>query len=102
MNFVTNFKVRKSMSRGGKRMGVGRKKNSDSSITIRVPVLMKQTIKEWIKTGSPMSQRNQEVKEKLVDSIGLLENALQLKANAGGKIKTEIRRAIELLLEIKT
>jgi len=90
------------MSRGGKRIGAGRRKNGDPSITIRVPVSMKQTIKEWIKTGIHLAPCNQEVNEKLVDSIGLLENALQLKANAGGKIKTEIRQAIELLLEIKT
>jgi hypothetical protein len=32
-----------------------------------------------------------------LDVIGILENALTLKANAGGKIKTEIREAIAIL-----
>lgn len=31
------------------------------------------------------------------EAINILENALTLKANAGGKIKEEIRRALELL-----
>ncbi len=90
------------MSRGGKRIGAGRKKSSDPTITIRVPISMEQAIKEWIKTGIHLIPRNQDTKEKLADSIGLLENALHLKANAGGRIKTEIRQAIKSLQEIRT
>jgi hypothetical protein len=89
------------MSRGGRRVGSGRKKSNDPTVTIRVPLSMKEVIREWIKPENRNDACNQEVGMKLEDSIGLLKNALHLRANAGGKIKSEIRKAIELLQDIK-
>ncbi len=89
------------MSRGGKRAGAGRKKSIDPSVTIRVPTSMKQSVKEWITVKNGFISRDQKVHERVTRSIGLLESALHLKANAGGKIKSEIRKAIALLQEVK-
>lgn len=84
------------MTRGGKRTGSGRKKNTDPTVTIRVPVSQKKRIQNWIKKGGPVGglQTEERVTAK---PLKILADALTLKANSGGKIKTEIRRAIVLL-----
>ena len=90
------------MARGGKRDGAGRKKSVDPSVTIRVPSSMKETIQYWIKKGSlpnPYLKNNQ---EEISASLLVLQNALTLKANAGGKIKIEIRQVIDILSCLET
>ncbi len=89
------------MSRGGRRIGSGRKKSNDPTVTIRVPQSMKEAVKEWIKSENCSDACSREVGMNLDNSIGLLKNALHLRANAGGKIKLEIRKVIELLQDIK-
>lgn len=87
------------MTRGGKRVGSGRRKSADPSVTIRVPNSKKEIIKHWIETGGfesakPFDYKAEEVTEAV---LTILQNALSLKANAGGKIKKEIRMVIELM-----
>lgn len=87
------------MSRGGKRAGAGRKKSADPSVTIRIPLSKKTVIKQWLETGrfeeQGVSHHPTETRKKEI--LAILHNALLLKANAGGKIKKEIRLAIELI-----
>ena len=87
------------MARGGKRAGSGRRKSTDPSVTIRVPNSKKEIIKKWLETGSferekSFDHKAEEVTEEI---LTILQNALSLKANAGGKIKKEIRLAIDLM-----
>lgn len=90
------------MSRGGKRHGAGRKKSNDPSVTIRVPSSMKETIQHWIKKRSLPDHCGKNGQEEISASLSVLQNALTLKANAGGKIKTEIRQAIDILKRQET
>jgi|APSaa5957512622_1039677.scaffolds.fasta_scaffold88510_1 hypothetical protein len=87
------------MARGGKRKGAGRRKSADPSVTIRVPNSQKEFIKEWLETGSfeKVKSFNHDAEWAKEDILTILQKALSLKANAGGKIKTEIRLAIELM-----
>ncbi|MBL6996414.1 hypothetical protein [Desulfobacula sp.] len=87
------------MGRGGKRTGSGRRKSTDPSVTIRVPSSKKAMIKQWLETGSLEEQGHiyHKTAKKTADILTILQNALSLKANAGGKIKKEIRMAIELI-----
>jgi hypothetical protein len=85
------------MARGGKRNGAGRKKIAESSVTIRVPISMKQEIKNWVKRSCLAESQQCQSDGVILSAIQILENALTLKANAGGKIKTEIRQTIALL-----
>jgi hypothetical protein len=85
------------MSRGGKRSGAGRKKSTDSSVVIRVPATIKNIIKQWIQTANQSKAPAIYCQEDVLQSITILESALKLKANAGGKIKIEIRKVIEIL-----
>ncbi|MBT4290772.1 MAG: hypothetical protein HOD92_25880 [Deltaproteobacteria bacterium] len=87
------------MARGGKREGSGRRKSTDPSVTIRVPNSKKELIKEWLEMGNfeAVKSFNHVAKWAKEDILTILQNALSLKANAGGKIKTEIRLAIKLI-----
>ncbi len=88
------------MPRGGKRIGAGRKRKSDPTVPIRVPLSKKEIIKQWLNASErtiALSQRNT---NRLNKSLSILEKALKLKANAGGKIKNEIRLAIDLIKEV--
>ncbi len=85
------------MSRGGKREGAGRKKSADPTVTIRVPQSKVILVKEWVKGKHSVPYQSDESMSKIADSISLLNHALKLKANAGGKIKTEIRKVINIL-----
>jgi|APSaa5957512622_1039677.scaffolds.fasta_scaffold87811_2 hypothetical protein len=87
------------MGRGGKREGAGRRKSNDPSVTIRVPSSKKPLIKQWLETGGfeKQSAIHHITEKRTVDILAILQNALSLKANAGGKIKKEIRLAIELI-----
>ncbi len=85
------------MKRGGRRKGAGRKQSADPTVVMRVPKSKVIIIKEWLKTDSPLSHQVDQPTERVSDCRSLLINALSLKANAGGKIKTEIRKALELL-----
>jgi hypothetical protein len=85
------------MNRGGKRKGAGRKRSSDPTIIIRVPKSKVIIIKEWLIKDSPLGCQSDMTPKKITDCEFLLNQALKLKANAGGKIKTEIRKALELL-----
>ena len=87
------------MARGGKRNGAGRKKKATPSVTIRVPVSKKEMIKEWIETGDLLESQSREISDRTTKAISILERALGLKANAGGRIKTEIRQVITILQE---
>lgn len=77
------------MPRGGKRKGAGRKKSAEPTVPIRVPLSQKQKIQKWLKQEQDGSDSE--------EIISILENALKLRANAGGKIKVEIRKALKLL-----
>lgn len=90
------------MPRGGKRIGAGRKKSHDPTITIRVPLSMKETVKYWIKEGYPTDIYNKNNQEKIGVSLSVLKKALTMKANAGGKIKNEIRQVINILEHLET
>ena len=81
------------MSRGGKRTGAGRKRNPDPT----VPLSKKAHIKAWLADGYRMPKLSQKDQKVLIESAQILKEALKLKANAGGKIKQEIRFVIELL-----
>lgn len=87
------------MARGGKREGAGRRKSADPSVTIRVPNSKKEIIKQWVEMGrfEKIKVFDREVEKPREDILVILHNALSLKANAGGKIKKEIRLAIELI-----
>jgi len=85
------------MSRGGKRTGAGRKRNPDPTVPIRVPLSKKAHIKAWLADGYRMPKLSQKDQKVLIESAQILKEALKLKANAGGKIKQEIRFVIELL-----
>ena len=86
------------MSRGGKRVGAGRKRGSEPTVTIRVPLSQKEKIKQGLKPDS-QTEKNRIVSNHLTLSKEILSDALNLKANAGGKIKQEIRKALVLLNE---
>jgi hypothetical protein len=87
------------MARGGKRSGAGRRKNSDPTVTIRVPISQKEIIKQWLKTkNNERGESSYSLGENSTKKIlTILQHALTLKANAGGKIKQEIRLAIGLM-----
>ena len=87
------------MARGGKRIGSGRKKSADPTITIRVPESKKDFIKKQLANDFMYSEQllTYEIKKRIIKSLKILENSLTLKANAGGKIKIEIRNAMKLL-----
>lgn len=85
------------MPRGGKRNGAGRKRNPDPTVPIRVPLSQKEHIKAWLADGDRMTGPSQKNQKALIESAQILKEALKLKANAGGKIKQEIRLVIELL-----
>ena len=90
------------MARGGKREGAGRKKGADPSVTIRVPNSKKEIIKKWLKMESieKVQLFDHGAEEVTEEILTILQNALSLKANAGGKIKKEIRLAIELMSKL--
>jgi hypothetical protein len=106
--------------RGGKRLGAGRRPRFGQyrqTTTMRVPAQLKQDIiayiegicrdtnqsdpqmvttsKQAVKPGKsdfvPVSRK------KLSQAVVILNRARKLKANAGGAIKTEIRRALNIL-----
>ncbi len=85
------------MARGGKRTGAGRKKSDDPTITIRIPLSKKYAVKQWIQTGEMPVYPDPEEQSGIMNALSILQDALKLKANAGGKIKTEIRRVIHIL-----
>ena len=87
------------MARGGRRAGAGRKKSNDPTTVIRIPESKKYFIKQWLKNDrkSYESYENTEVQSSIGKAKQILEDSLKLKANAGGKIKTEIRRALKIL-----
>jgi hypothetical protein len=87
------------MARGGKRAGAGRKKTDEPTIVMRVPMSKRDLIRQWLSDGS-VSIDKDKIKEKrssINEALKILEKALSLKANAGGKIKAEIRTAMVIL-----
>jgi hypothetical protein len=79
---------------------------SGATKTIRVPIVLENLILEYArKLDESPSQVNHEPssssssfnEESLSQAIQALNEALSLKANAGGAIKTKIREAIALL-----
>ncbi len=85
------------MPRGGKRIGAGRRKKSDPTVPIRVPESKKELIKQWLNEKQQENECPWISTKTLNQSIAILEKALTLKANAGGRIKTKIRDAIKLI-----
>ena len=82
--------------------------NSGQTRTIRVPVVLADQVLEYahkLDSGESLTQVNQAITtqkgeasgESLTQVIQILTEALELKANAGGKIKDRIREAIALL-----
>jgi|SRR6476646_2469918 len=82
--------------------------NSGATRTIRVPVVLADQVLEYahnLDSGESLTQVNQVIGSKginvagesLTQVIQILTEALELKANAGGKIKDRIREAIALL-----
>lgn len=87
------------MPRGGKRIGAGRKKKSDPTVPVRIPISKIAWVKRWLDTKSQTDEPVSDPHLKLNESLVILEKSLKLKANAGGKIKNEIRLAIKLIKE---
>lgn len=106
--------------RGGKRPGAGRRPRFGAyhkTTTIRVPAPLKQDIIAYIerlcadgasqdakivtksKRASPVRQTDNVTfsKDDLNAALTLLNHALYLRANAGGAIKHEIRKALKIL-----
>jgi LytS/YehU family sensor histidine kinase len=82
--------------------------NSGTTRTIRVPVVLADQVLEYahkLDSNESLTQVNQAIAiqtdeinhESLTQVIQILTEALELKANAGGKIKDRIREAIALL-----
>lgn len=106
--------------RGGKRQGAGRKPKFGQykeTVTMRVPVQLKQEIiafiefacqedilthKEYVTQSEsskfPLNKDNVTLSKEKVSKIKqILSQSLKLKANAGGAIKNEIRKAMHFL-----
>jgi hypothetical protein len=82
--------------------------NSGTTRTIRVPVVLADQVLEYahkLDEGESLTQVNQSASvsgvritdESLTQVIHILNDALALKANAGGKIKDQIREVLALL-----
>jgi hypothetical protein len=82
------------MAKGGKRIGAGRKRSADPTVTMRVPRSKKERITRWIQNGQPAELQDSKTQQLVSEALALLNDALSLKANAGGRIKTQIREAI--------
>lgn len=106
--------------RGGKRQGAGRKPRFGQykeTATMRIPVQLKQEIIAFIEhlcrkgtqvekdyvaqsKGNEIHRENDNVtlsKERVFQAKQILDQSLNLKANAGGAIKNEIRKAMNIL-----
>jgi flagellin-specific chaperone FliS len=99
--------------RGGKRQGAGRKPRFGQykeTATMRVPVQLKQQIIAFIEDMCRKdAQANKDFvtqsdtkevqlrDEKISQAKQILNQSLELKANAGGAIKNEIRKALKIL-----
>lgn len=106
--------------RGGKRQGAGRKPRFGQykeTATMRIPVQLKQEIIAFIEhlcrkgtqvekdyvaqsKGNEIQRENDNVtlsKERVFQAKQILDQSLNLKANAGGAIKNEIRKAMNIL-----
>jgi hypothetical protein len=106
--------------RGGKRLGAGRRPRFGAygrTTPMRIPVQLKQEVIAYIEgicrsdhqteretqTESKQALRTEKTvrgaisEQKLNQATAILERSLQLKANAGGAIKTEIRKALSIL-----
>jgi len=117
-----NWKKSKRSGHGGKREGSGRKSEYNNLKTklIRLPEMYEDKLKEIgkmlafgefndyvtkSKKDSPIAENNSDkgnlikLQKQIPSSVEVLSESLKLKANAGGKIKTEIRKAIEILSE---
>ena len=94
------------MARGGKREGAGRRPRFGQykeTTTIRVPTLLKQDVITYIENlcnethqSSPYDSVTLS-KDQLAEIADILNAGLKLKANAGGKIKIEIRKALKII-----
>jgi len=80
-------------------MGAGRKRSDEPTIVIRIPQSKKETVKQWLKQ-SPVNSFHHKGSPSVNEALSVLKQALSLKANAGGRIKTEIRQAITLLQDL--
>ena len=101
--------------RGGKRQGAGRRPRFGQyreTTTMRVPIQLKQDVIDFIESmcsdrdqsrNNFVTESNHTINQELIDSvtlskeqikqaINILELSLELKANAGGAIKKEIRK----------
>jgi hypothetical protein len=61
--------------------------------TIRVPIVLADQVLEYAKK----LDQSPDTSDSVVEAVKILTEALQLKPNAGGAIKTKIREAIALL-----
>jgi hypothetical protein len=59
----------------------------------------KEVVKQWL-TQSPAEGRCLKSSPSVNEALSVLKQALSLKANAGGRIKTEIKQAIALLQDL--
>lgn len=105
--------------RGGKRQGAGRRPRFGQyreTTTMRVPIQLKQDVIDYIESICPdrdqsrhnfVTESNHSIKPinnvtlskaRISQAINILELSLELKANAGGAIKKEIRKALNILL----
>lgn len=116
------WKKSKRAGHGGKREGSGRKSEYNNLRTklMRLPALYESKLKEIAKmlafgefndyvtkskTDFPITENDSDkgnlikLQKQISSSVEVLSESLKLKANAGGKIKTEIRKALEMLKE---
>lgn len=113
-------KMKEDVMRGGKRPGAGRRPRFGAyreTTTMRVPAPLKQDIIAYIehlcgggdqggpkivtksKQGTSQGKTDNVAfsKDGHTEAITILNQALQLRANAGGAMKGEIRRALKIL-----
>lgn len=87
-------------SRGGRHQGTLKPSwNYGKTKTMRVPIALENTIRKLARTIDHFQDDDIMLvpSGNLQEAIRLLEQSLNYKPNAGGKIKTEIKKAIKLL-----
>jgi hypothetical protein len=88
--------------RGGSRLGAGLKPTwkHGKTQTVRVPIALADQLLEIARKLDSSEVSDSDTESNTIDvsaAIALLEEALILKANAGGAIKAKVREALTLL-----
>lgn len=81
--------------------------NSGATKTVRVPIVLADKVIEYARSldtsdSDNFTNHSRVTTERVKQAIEILNHAVTLKANAGGAIKAEIRRALDLLSELNS